>query len=163
MKNTILIFSLISVATVLIFSCSTDNNAKLAERDLLEYGMPITIKMPDSAEVKTMDWGVQKDVTIEGENDFSIQIFSSQTSSQNLESALREIKEVVQTGPYFSKYILEESDGFIFEMTVDTIANYDFRHLKIQGDNEYLFQAGLASKLGQVQIEKLYQIAKEAK
>ena len=163
MKNTILISLACGLLMSAWWSCGSDSHASLSEHDLLQYGIPITIRMPDSAEVKTMDWGVQKDVTIEGEGNYSMQIFSSKTADQNLASALNEQKELVKSGPYFSKFIIEENDGFVFEMMVDTVINYDFRHLKIQGGNEYLFQGGLASKQGRDQIESLYMIAKEAR
>ncbi|NND34303.1 MAG: hypothetical protein HKN76_17090, partial [Saprospiraceae bacterium] len=91
-----------------------------------------------------------------------LQIFSSKVGSQNLETAMKDLKQSVEEGIYFSKFMLEESDGFVFELMIDTLVNYDFRHLKIQGDNEYLFQAGMSGYYSQDQIEQLYQIAKQA-
>lgn len=142
---------------------SGEDNLHLQEKDLLEFGIPITLQVPDSAEIKTMDWGIQKDVSISGVPGYSLQIFSSQTSTHNLANAIKDLKQTVEDGVYFSKFILEEADGFIFEMMIDTVVNYDFRHLKIQGDNEYLFQAGMSDSFTQEQIETLYQVAKTAR
>lgn len=142
---------------------SGHGDLNLQEKDLLEYGVPITIQVPDSAEIKSMDWGIQKDISISGAPGYSLQIFSSQATTHNLSNAISDLKQTVEDGVYFSKFVLEESDGFIFEMMIDTVVNYDFRHLKIQGDNEYLFQAGMSDSFTREQIEVLYQVAKEAR
>lgn len=131
--------------------------------DLLEYGIPITIEVPDSAKVKTMDWGIQKDISIGGAPGYSLQIFSSQVSTHDMAVAIKDLRQTVEDGVYFSKFIKEDTDGFIFEMMIDTVINYDFRHLKIQGDREYLFQAGMSDTFTREEIEKLYDVAKKAR
>jgi hypothetical protein len=147
-----------------VVACKSGNeDIALVEKDLLEYGIPITLMVPDSAEIKAMDWGIQKDISIAGAPGYSLQIFSSRAGTHNMSVALNDLKETVEDGVYFSKFILEEPDGFIFEMMFDSLVNYDFRHLKIQGDNEYLFQLGMSDSFNQKQVEKLYQISKEAR
>lgn len=147
-----------------LIACQTgQTDLQLQEKDLLEYGIPITIEVPDSAEIKSMDWGIQKDISISGVTGYSLQIFSSKASTHNLSVAIRDLKQTVEDGVYFSQFTLEEDDGFIFEMMIDTVVNYDFRHLKIQGDNEYLFQAGMSDSFTREQIEMLYNIAKKAR
>jgi len=135
----------------------------LKEMDLLEYGVPITIQVPDSAEIKALDFGVQKDVSIVGDSWYKLQIFNSRTSDHNMTSAIAGLKSIVEDGAYFSRFVKEDPDGFIFEMMFDSILNYDFRHLKIQGDHEYLFQAGMSGSFKEDEVEKLYQIAKDAR
>ncbi len=146
-----------------IFACSNNSDIDLVEKDLLEYGLPITIQAPDSIVVKTMDWLVQKDVTIKGPDWYSLQIFSSKAQTTKIEDALRLQKSTVEDGTYFDEFILEEQDGFIYQLKIDSITNYDFRHVKIQGDNEYIFQAGMMGNYTQAQVERLYEIAKLAK
>ena len=141
---------------------SGEPNINLTSKDLLEYGIPITLEVPDSAEIKAMDWGIQKDVSITDGSWYDMQIFSSKVGNHNLETAVKEVKEAVEEGTYFSKFITEEADGFVFEMMIDTLLNYDFRHVKVQGDNEYIFQAGMSGSYSQKQVEQLYQIAKAA-
>jgi len=159
-----LIKSLCLIPVCLLIACNTGgSDLHLQERDLLEYGIPITIEVPDSAEIKSMDWGIQKDISIAGVSGYSLQIFSSRTSTHDLTAAMKDLKQTVEDGVYFSKFILEEPDGFIFEMMIDTVINYDFRHLKIQGDKEYLFQGGMSDTFSEEQVQMLYEVAKNAK
>jgi hypothetical protein len=159
-----LIKSLCLFVICILVACKSGlHDFNLSEKDLLEYGIPITIQVPDSAKIKAMDWGIQKDVSISGIPGYSLQIFSSKASTHDLTLAIKDLKQTVEDGVYFSKFVMEEPDGFIFEMMIDTLINYDFRHLKIQGDNEYLFQAGMSDSFTQKEVEKLYQISKSAK
>ena len=160
-------FNLIKCLYILIlpaiFACSNNSDIDLVEKDLLEYGLPITIQAPDSIVVKTMDWLVQKDVTIKGPDWYNLQIFSSKAQTTKMEDALSVQRSTVEDGTYFDEFILEEQDGFIYQLKIDSLTNYDFRHVKIQGDNEYVFQAGMMGNYTLEQIERLYEIAKLAK
>lgn len=153
----------ILVIATLVACKSGESDWHLVEKNLLEYGVPIILQVPDSVEVKSIDWGIQKDISITGVPGYSLQIFSSRASTHNLEIAMKDLRQTVEDGVYFSKFVLEEPDGFIFEMMIDTLINYDFRHLKIQGDKEYLFQAGMSETYTLPEAEKLYQICKAAK
>ena len=144
-------------------ACTNNTQLQFGEKDLLQYGLPITIQAPDSIEVKTMDWLVQKDITIKGPDWYSLQIFSSKAQSNKVDDVLASQKSTVQEGTYFDQFILEEQDGFIYRLKIDSLTNYDFRHIKIQGDNEYIFQAGMMGSYTLDQIEQLYEIAKQAR
>ncbi len=141
---------------------SGSGNLELIEKDLLPQGIAVTLQVPDSADIKVVDWGLQKDVTIT-DDWYNLQIFSSQALKHNLENLKNEYLEEVKGGPYFTSIIADDTDGFIFETTVDSIVNYDFRHFKIQGDNEYIFQGGLMAKFDLEQVKKMYEIAQLAK
>lgn len=152
------------MGTLLLFvACqSAGDGLSMVEKDLLSYGVPITIQVPDSADIKSMDWGLQKDITIK-DGWFNLQIFSSRALTHSMDKLKANHLDEIRRGPYFSQVMTEDPDGFIFEVTVDSVNNYDFRHLKIQGDNEYVFQAGMLGNFTLEQIEHLYQVAKEAR
>ncbi len=159
-----LVKSLFLLALVTMIACQTGGeDINWVDQDLLEYGVPITIQMPDSADIKVMDWGVQKDITVIGEDWYNLQVFSSRASTHNKSKLKTELLSAVQQGSYFSEVTLDEEDGFIFEMQIDTLLNYDFRHVKIQGDQEYVFQAGMSGTYTREQVEKLYEISKAAR
>lgn len=156
--------SLFACTMVFLLACQPSiDNTHWVEKDMLQYGVPITIEIPDSAEVKVMDWGVQKDITIVGDDWFNLQVFSSRASTHDRKKLKGELLGTVQQGSYFSEVTLDEDDGFIFEMQIDTMLNYDFRHVKIQGDQEYIFQAGMSGTYSKAEAEKLYEISKAAK
>jgi len=150
---------------ILVSSCQPESGSiNLVEKDLLLYGVAVTLQVPDSAEIKLTDWGLQKDITIKDNTSwYNLQIFSSRALTHNLEKLKASQLEMAQESMYFSQLISEDPDGFIFETRVDSIVNYDFRHFKIQGDNEYLFQGGLMGKSTLDEIKLMYDIAKDAK
>ncbi|NND09430.1 MAG: hypothetical protein HKN87_23905 [Saprospiraceae bacterium] len=133
-----------------------------SEKDLLEYGIPMTLVMPDSAKVNIVEWGIQKDITLVGDDWYNLQLFSARASTHDKKKLKAELLENVQQGRFFSEVTIDEEDGFVFAIQIDTLLNYDFRHVKIQGDQEYIFQAGMSSSYDKDQINQLYQIAKEA-
>ncbi|MBX2814842.1 MAG: hypothetical protein KTR24_02550 [Saprospiraceae bacterium] len=151
------------IVFLLVALCGCAGEAPYVEKDLLQYGLPITLQTPDSVRVKTMDWGLQRDVTLEGDEGYSMQIFSSLATTANLRRALSEYKEISRDNPYFSKFMQEDEDGFIFEIQLDSVQSYDFRHLKIQGDREYIFQMGLLGTFSLEQVQEMYQLAQAAK
>ncbi|MEM9824218.1 MAG: hypothetical protein AAF985_24245 [Bacteroidota bacterium] len=142
---------------LLLFACQQSPTKSWQPLDLLKYGVPITIMAPDSAKVKTMDLLVQKDVTIKKGEDYYVQIFSSDATTSDHKKILAELKADVKNNPYFSKFLLEEDKGFIYETVIDsTHYNYGFRHIRIQGDREYIFQTGLIGNFDQEQVEAMY-------
>ncbi len=164
MNGANLVKSLCFYFLIFFYSCGQDGSTKnLSERNLLEYGVPITIRAHDSAEIRMIDWGVQKDISIVDTLGYNMQIFSSKASHHQMDKAISELRSSVTEGVYFSRMTHEDPDGFIFEMKIDSLISYDFRHLKIQGDREYLFQAGLSGSFTEEQINYLYDIAKDAK
>lgn len=164
MNQAKLIKSLCLALGVLILACqSGGDQLNLSERNLLEYGVPLMLEMPDSAEVKMMDWGIQKDITVKSDGWYSLQIFTSRATTHDRTELKNNLLETVQESEFFSEVSLDEPDGFIFELQIDTVRSYDFRHVKIQGDNEYIFQAGMMGSFTREQVEDLYQIAKRAK
>ncbi len=157
MKKITLIFLLF----IVISSCSSDPHAGLKELDLMQYGMPISIYAPEGADVKTMDFGVQKDVTVQKGKDFYVEIFSSEATTTNVDDVKNAQLKALKENPFFSKVIQDDKDGFIYENQVDsTKFNYGFRHVKIQGDKEFIFQTGLIGFFTKEAVEKMYAAVK---
>ena len=119
----------------------------------MSYGLPIKIKAPADAVVKSENLGFIQDVTVEGDNNFYIQIQGGTATTTNITSIKDEYLKNLKTGKYFSKIIEEEDAGFIYEKDLGNgNLNYDFRYIKVQGDKEYIFQRGL---VGQYTIENI--------
>jgi len=126
--------------------------------DLLSEGLPLKINAPEGVEISSSDLGLMKDVTVKNEDGYSIQIFESEATQLEASKAISTIKEEIEGSKYFSKIVSEDSGGFIFEKKVDeNYINYDFRHVKIRGDKQYVIQAGLSSKHTLDQIKSMYQ------
>lgn len=161
-KLPIILFSF-CVINMTLLSCEGGvADAAWSQRDLLEHGVPMTIAVPDSVKVKVVEWSIQKDITLVGDDWYNLQIFSSRASTHDQKKLKADLLQAVQQGTFFSEVTLDEDDGFVFAMQIDTLLNYDFRHVKIQGDQEYIFQAGMSSSYTKEQIDQLYKISKEA-
>ena len=150
---------------ILFLSCQSKSKAiHMVEKDLLPYGVTLTLQVPDSADINLTDWGLQKDITIKDPGSwYDLQIFSSKALTHNLEKLKANQLELAKGGMYFSEVVSEDPDGFIFATEIDSVVNYDFRHFKIQGDKEYLFQSGLIGNSTLDEIKLMYEIAQNAK
>lgn len=158
------IYCLSLLLCLMFFSCQTEPKNNWKPLNLLQYDIPLTILAPDSAKVKTMDLLVQKDVTIKQGDDYYIQIFASDAVTTDHKKIVRELKADVQNNPYFSKFVFEEEDGFIYETTIDsTFQSFSFRQVRIQGDREFIFRTGLVGDFTEEQVRKMYDAVKPRK
>ncbi len=152
-------FSLITGLLLFFFTACQNGNQKetLVPLDLLKYGIPITVMAPDSAEVKMMDMGLLKDVTIKKGDNFYVQIYASQAATTDPAKVLAQQLIEVKENRYFSKIIKEEPMGFLYETAIDSsLINYGFRHVRIQGDQEFIFQTGLIGTFSLEDVENMY-------
>jgi len=157
MKNILIILSF----AFAISSCSSDPHAGLKELDLMKHGVPLTIFAPEGSEVKTMDFGVQKDITIKKGDNFYLEIFSSDATTTDIKEIKDTQLKALKENPYFSKIIQDDKNGFIYENQIDSAKfNYGFRHIKIQGDKEYIFQTGLIGFFTKDDVIKMYSAIK---
>jgi len=140
-------------------SCKPSATSSYEELDLLSYGMPISVLAPPGAEVKKEDLGVMQSIIVKGEQ-YNVQIYSSQSQTIDVEKAKRQALEDAKNGRYFSKIIEEEDGGFVFEKDVDGTIIYDFRHIKIMGDKEFIFQKGLMGTYTEEEVRTMYEAVK---
>lgn len=149
-------YTLSFLCLLVCLSCGQDKS-DLKPLNLLKYGLPVTIQAPDSAKVKTSDMGIIKDVVVTDGEQYSVQIFSSTAITIDVKQLKKEQLADVKRNPYFSKLIREEDAGFIYENNVDsTLINYGFRHIKVMGDKEIVFQTGLIGSFSLEDVERMY-------
>lgn len=151
-------------AIVLIAACQKNDGAgEWVEKDLLEYGIPITILAPDSSEVNSSDLGgLIQDVTIKKGDDYYIQIYASDAETTDIARIKSAQLAEVKSNRYFSKIVTEDVDGFVYETVIDSTAiNYGFRYMRVQGDKEFVFQTGLVGSFTQEEAERMYEAVKQ--
>jgi len=123
--------------------------------------MPIKIKAPLDAEIESNDFGFMKDISIKDDDGYFLQILSSEAIQLDPTKIKQEKLQEIKNNPYFSSIVQEDDHGFIFEkIRSDSSKNYDFRHIRIQGDNQYIFQAGMIGKFSKEKIEEIYNSVK---
>lgn len=149
---------LIVVALSLFMVSCGNQKADLPALDLMSKGLPIKINAPQDADVEVNDYGLMKDVTVKKEEGYYLQIFSSDAMVVDVAKIKAEKMVEVKKSPSFSKIVKEQEDGFIYEkFRSDSTLNYDFRHVRIQGDKQYIFQTGLIGKFSLDDVETMYQ------
>jgi len=147
---------------MLLFACQSGPQDNYQELDLLEYGIPVTIMAPDSAEVKSSDMGgVLKDVTVKGKGGYDLQVMASSTNSSDVAKAKAEELASVKSNRYFSKIVEEKEDGFLYEVVIDSAQHYGFRHIVLQGDQQVVFSQGMTSTLSEEEARKIYESVKK--
>lgn len=151
--------ALFFILSIFILSCA-ENKPKTEILDLMKYGLPIQIKAPAEAVVKADDMGFYTDVTVKGGDDYFIQILSTSATTSDIGILKKDQLNEVEKNPYFKRITFEETNGFIFEKQIDSLYNYDFRYVKIQGSNEYIFQTGLFGKFSEDAVRKMYDSVK---
>jgi hypothetical protein len=154
------IITIILSAFLLIFlfeSCTNEGPLELKPFDLMPYGIPLTILAPDSADVKVDDLFVMKDITVKKGDDYYIQILSSNAGSNDIVRLLSDQRNSVKEHQYFSRFIEDKPNGFVYEMIIDsTEYSYDFRHVRVKGDKEYICQTGLIGSFTLEEARRMY-------
>jgi hypothetical protein len=154
------IFSFLLVSCLILSSCTNDPLSDYKELDLMQYGVPLKIMAPDSADVKKEDWISQQGITIK-KGDYEVQVWSSDASTPDIATLKANKLAEVKSNRLFSKIVQEDSDGFIFENKLDSLTLfYGFYHMIIQGDHEYTFQNGLRGNFTLPQVENMYKAVK---
>jgi len=85
-----------------------------------------------------------------------VQILKSVTNTSNAKDALSAQMKLVKGDRYFSKVIEEYENGFIFEKKIDDNVNYDFRYVKLIGEDEYIYQTGMIGTYTEESVREMY-------
>jgi hypothetical protein len=130
-----------------VFACQQNATSDWVAHDLLENGIPITIEGPDSIKVKVTDaLGVLQDITVDSPDDnYHLQIYASQAETDDIALIKADLISDVRNNPFFTKVVEEDESGFVYEMIIDSTNYYSFRHVHVQGDQEFIFQPGIAN------------------
>lgn len=153
--------TLILLITLSLLACKQNPVDNFKQLDLLSYGIPISIKTPEGATVESNDLGVMKDISVKAGDDYFVQIYAGEATTIKVSEVLADQMQEVKKGPFFSKIVEEHEEGFIFEKKIDsTKVSYDFKLVKIMGDQEYIYQTGLFGRFTEDQVRVMYQSVK---
>ena len=145
-----------------IFACAGEPQDSWKPKNLLEYGIPITVKVPnpDSVIVDKDDLGPFLDLTVDGGEGYYLQIYASGAETNDIAQIKADQLSMAKEQPYFSKIIQEEEAGFIFENQIDSTSSYGFRYIQVKGDREIVIRNHLSRLFTLDQIERMYEAVK---
>ncbi|HEX5113111.1 MAG TPA: hypothetical protein VFV79_09705 [Saprospiraceae bacterium] len=143
-----------------LISCHRDP-VPMSALDLQQYGIPMIIRAPDSAEVILKDYTFMRDITIRKLPGFDIQVFELTAPSGDAAGEKLHQLSSVREDPFFRALLHEDEYGFIYSKALDSVTlDYDFRLVKLLGDKELIFQTGLAGSFTLEQVEWMYNSVK---
>lgn len=143
------------IGMMLFLSCQSNTSAEAL--DLMKYGMAIKINAPADSEIKSEDLGFMKDVTVKAGEKYSIQITSSDALQTEPKKIAEKLLQEVKRDIYFDSVIEEGDDGFVYKKNIDGQEDYDFRHVRISGNTEYIFQTALIGTFGLDDVKTMYE------
>ena len=149
----------VSLACVLT-SCEKES-VKLVPLDLLSEGLSLKINAPEGAIVTSNDLIIMKDVTVRDSAGYNLQIFETEASSLSATTITDRLVEEIENSAFYDSMLTREPDGFIYKKVIDeNYINYDFRHVKVRGEKQFVIQAGLTTTYTLDQIEVMYNSVK---
>ena len=140
-------------------ACAGEPQDSWKPKSLLEYGIPITVKVPnpDSILVEKDDLGPFLDLTVDGGEGYYLQIYASGAETNDIAQLKAEQLGMAKEQPYFSKVVQEDEEGFIFENQIDSTSSYGFRYIQVKGDREIVIRNHLSRLFSLEQIERMYE------
>lgn len=150
------------IIVLVIFSCSQEPIDSFKPKSLLEYGIPVTVSVPnpDSVVVNKDEMGPFLDITVDGGDGYFLQIYASPAETNDVSKIKSEQLNQVKDQPYFSRVISEEPQGFIFENMIDSTSSFGFRYIMVKGDKEIIIRNHLSRLFKQEEIELMYEAVK---
>ncbi len=143
-------------------ACQQSATDRWEPLDLMSYGIPVSVQAPDSArvQVSNLGGGLIKDVTIKAGADYYIQLYASGAETTDIAKLKADQLSEVKANRYFTRIVEEEEDGFIYETQIDSVVSFGFRHIRVQGDTECIFQTGLVGQFSLEDVENMYAAVK---
>ncbi len=156
--RTILCFLLVGV----LGACSSDPQESWKPKNLLEYGIPISVNVPDpdSVIINKDDLGPFLDITVDGGEGYYLQIYASTAETTDVARLKANQLTMAKDQPYFSRIVEEEEAGFIFENQIDSTSSYGFRYILVKGDQEIVVRNHLSRLFTLPEIERMYKAVK---
>lgn len=154
----------IIAACLFVAACRNDQALDWNETNLLDCcQLPISVLAPDSAAIKSSKIGNQfKDVTIRGGDDYFVQIYASEATTNDVARVKSDQLKLVRELSFFSKIVEEDENGFIYENVIDSAdINYSFRYVSVKGDMEYIFQPGITGLFTEEQARRMYEAVQQ--
>lgn len=145
----------IFIGAILAIGCGS-KTANYPSTDLLKHGFSISVKAPADAKIASDDLGVMKELTIQSGVEYNVQILKSNSNTNIVKDAVNGQMRMVKSDRYFTKVIEEYDNGFIFEKDIDGNINYDFRYIKLIGDQEYIYQTGMIGTYTEEAVRTMY-------
>jgi hypothetical protein len=149
---------IICLSLLMLASCKEDIDRQKTEIE--QAKLPFKVDAPWGATKETREYNGVTAFTISKDDDYGVEIIASPAKTQDITAIKNEqIKSVVES-PYFRRILLNEPNGFVFEMLVDSSKHYDFRLIKLKDSTQYIFQTDLTMVFSEGETRLMYESVK---
>jgi hypothetical protein len=158
------LFSGIIVVIPFFISCKNRQTdiKNLKQKDLISEGVPLKIKAPEDAKVDISVDNFYKEITVKNDKGYFINIISNEKLTSDIDSIKNELLGEVKKNPLFGEIFLDEEQGFVFTLkTKEDKINYDFRYIRVDENQQYIFQGGRYGVFTKEQALKMYNSVKQ--
>ncbi len=128
--------------------------------DLKSYNLPFSIKVPANAKVEAKK-GFTPEYVI-ATRGYYLQIMPVNLGTSNRKKIKDESLKEIEARPEFSKVILNDSFGFVYETKWEKLPNaYNFRYFYTQGETYYDFRSANSRGVKQDEALLIYKNIKQ--
>ena len=138
MKKIVLLLTVVGILT----SCGKKDELNLVKTDLLQYGVPITIKAPKTATFESSDLaGLRGVVITDSMSYFQLSAYANPITTSDVTQYKAEKLGTERARETFTKLIQEDRDGFIYESKWDEqTTGFQFVYFVVAGDKYYTLE-----------------------
>jgi hypothetical protein len=151
LKMRIIIMTMI---LVILASCGGNEDRQKQETPIQK--LPFEVDAPWGSSSETRKHGKVTEFSISNKDDYSVQVIAAPAESGDVTIVKNNQLEMVTESPYFRRILLNEPNGFIFEMVVDSSRHYDFRLIKLKDSTQYIFQTDLNRLFSEGETRLMY-------
>ncbi|MBK8621851.1 MAG: hypothetical protein IPN79_08840 [Saprospiraceae bacterium] len=127
---------------LLVLSCGEKTSSEKGKTTLHKYGIPVSLLLPVDVDIRKTSDGKISAVAIRNDSGYNMLVLMGETNFSTAQKAKFQQREQIVNNPAFIKIVEDYEDGFLFEWQGEDRIMYDFRHIKIVGNKEIVFQAG---------------------
>ena len=128
--------------------------------DLKKYNLPLNIKVPKNVKVNAKK-GFTPEYVLEAKG-YYLQIMPINLGTSNRKKLKEEAQAEMEARPEFSKIILNDTFGFVFETKWEKLPNaYNFRYYYVQGETYYDVRSANSRALKQEDALLIYKNIKQ--
>ncbi len=152
----ILIINIVIFAFLLVACKNKQSTITSASANLLKYGIADEIYPPKEAIYTPMKNANLIGVSIAADSMLEVQAFMTASFTKDYTKLITDRKREIVGNPYFVKIVEENNQGFLFEKKIsETEKSYDFRVVKLIGDNEVTYQSGIKKEYTEAEAKEM--------
>ena len=152
------------LSLLVLFVVACKNGGGVKDFDLMQHGLPISIKAPEGVTVKKIQIGLGDDVVVEKPGEYYVHIYAEEIPmGSSVEALTQERLADVKAREEFSKIVEESKDAFVYETKwAENDIYYNFYYCYFKGDKCFTFETTTVEKYTLDQVKMMFESVKQS-